>query len=112
MFSFYNIKIYFSDMNFDSPIVNSLSHNLKITMLRLKLVALPRIILVTPLFHSQRVMILLIILQKVSKLAPVFESDGGDKIKSETFMPPSRLFLLCDVFLIFDVNCHFYRTCL
>ena len=36
-------------------------------------------------------MILLITLQKVSKLTLVFESDGGDKIKSEKIMPPSML---------------------
>ena len=33
----------------------------------------------------------LIILQKVSKLTPVFESDGVDKIKSEKVMPHSTL---------------------
>ena len=63
--SFYNINIYFSDTNFESP-GNSLSNNLKNMTLRLTLVELPRKYLVTPLFHNQRVMIPLIILQKVS----------------------------------------------
>ena len=49
-FSFYNVNVYFSDINFDSP-VNSLSHNLNFMTFRLMLVALPRN------FYSQRVMI-------------------------------------------------------
>ena len=57
--------------------------------LRLTIVALPQK-KVTPLSHIQRIMIPLIILQNVSKLTPVFESDGRDKIKSEK-MPPSTL---------------------
>ena len=40
-FSSITSKIIFSDLNFDSTI-NSLSHNLKIMMFRLTLVALPR----------------------------------------------------------------------
>ena len=61
---------------------------------KLTLVALPRKILVTLVYHGQRVMIPFIILQKVSKLTSAFQRDaafqrdGGDKIKSEKFMTP------------------------
>ena len=96
-------KFILSDINFDSP-VNSQSHNMKIMTLRLTHVALKRKILVTPLFHSQRVMIPLIILQKVSKLTAGFESEWGDKIKSEKICLLQRLFLVRDVVLIFDVK--------
>ena len=48
LFPFYYIENYFSDINFDRPVVNSLSNNLKITTLRLTLDALPRKSLVIP----------------------------------------------------------------